>query len=284
VTGAPFVVTPGPGSLSEAVRAAMLEAATRSILPRYRRLAAHEVTEKAVGESVTIADRESEEILSTRLAALLPDASVVGEEAVHLDPSLMDRLGQGLCWIIDPLDGTANFANGQPPFGLLVALAEGPHVIGGWILDPLTGRFCAAECGKGAYVDGQPFRSRPTHEMRPLVAISRLFADQHRRAALVAGLSDRYRVVDSPRCAADQYPRVAFGENDLTIFERTIVWDHAAGVLFINEAGGRAARLDGSPYRVDDDRTGMIVATTPELWDGLAARIAALGNAVHGRA
>ena len=63
------------------------------------------------------------------------------------------------------------------------------------------------------------------------------------------------------------------GENDVSIFERTLAWDHAAGVLFLNEAGGRAARIDGSPYRVDDSRRGMIGAATPALWHELAARM-----------
>jgi fructose-1,6-bisphosphatase/inositol monophosphatase family enzyme len=65
------------------------------------------------------------------------------------------------------------------------------------------------------------------------------------------------------------------GQNDVSIFNRTLPWDHAAGALFLNEAGGRAARLDGSEYRVDDwNRTGMIGAATPKLWDQLASLVA----------
>ena len=91
-----------------------------------------------------------------------------------------------------------------------------------------------------------------------------------------AHIAPHYRVVDIPRCAAEQYPRLVLGENDVSIFERTLPWDHAAGVLFVNEAGGKAARPDGSPYRVDEDRTGLIGAASPALWEELAQRIAAL--------
>ena len=64
------------------------------------------------------------------------------------------------------------------------------------------------------------------------------------------------------------------GTNDVSIFERTLAWDHAAGVLFVNEAGGKAARLDGSAYRVDDRRRGLIGASSPALWDEMAGRLA----------
>jgi fructose-1,6-bisphosphatase/inositol monophosphatase family enzyme len=84
-------------------------------------------------------------------------------------------------------------------------------------------------------------------------------------------------LVDIPRCAAEQYPRLVLGQNDVSIFERTLPWDHAAGVLFLNEAGGKAARPDGSPYRVDDyARPGMIGAATPALWEELAERMAGM--------
>ena len=67
------------------------------------------------------------------------------------------------------------------------------------------------------------------------------------------------------------------GENDITIFERTLAWDHAAGVLLLNEAGGKVARPDGQPYRVDEhQRPSLIGAASPALWDELATRMQAL--------
>jgi len=67
--------------------------------------------------------------------------------------------------------------------------------------------------------------------------------------------------------------------NDISIFERTLAWDHAAGVLFLNEAGGKAARPDGSPYRVDEwARPGLLGAASPKLWDDMAERLRKLAN------
>ena len=267
-------------ALTRSVHAIMREAAERAILPRYQSLAAHEVDAKAADDFVTIADHESEEILSEKLARLLPEAAIVGEEAAHAAPEVLERLGDALCWIVDPLDGTNNFASGKPPFGVLVALSEAGETIGGWILDPLTGRFCHAERGKGAFLNGEPVRARPSGGTLPIAGISMLFMDPAKRETMKRHIAPHYTLVDIPRCAAEQYPRLVLGQNDVSIFERTLPWDHAAGVLFLNEAGGMAARPDGSPYRVNDHaRPGLIGAATPKLWEELAERMNALDEA-----
>jgi fructose-1,6-bisphosphatase/inositol monophosphatase family enzyme len=263
-------------SLTPAVAAVMREAADRAILPRYQTLAAHEVSAKAVDDMVTIADTEAETILAEGLARLMPEATIVGEEAAHADPALMDRLGDELCWIIDPLDGTNNFAAGKPPFGILVALAEAGQTIAGWIWDPLRQRLCHAHRGHGAFIGEERIVAHASGQQPPIAAISLMFADPAQRQALKTHIAPHYTLVDIPRCAAEQYPRIALGENDISIFERTLAWDHAPGVLFLNEAGGMAARPDGSPYRVDEDRKGLIGAASPALWDELAARMAVL--------
>lgn len=263
-------------ALNEAVQALMRDAAERAILPRYRALADSDITSKATDDVVTVADHESEAILTEGLAALLPDATVVGEEACFADPALLDRLGEGLCWIVDPLDGTNNFAAGKPPFGVLVALADAGETLAGWLYDPLTGRFCHTARGEGAFIDGERIQARPTGQERPVAAISVVFMDPDKREAVKRHIAPHYTLVDIPRCAEEQYPRLVLGENDVSLFERTLPWDHAAGVLFLNEAGGKGARLDGSPYRVDDRRKGLIGAASPALWDAMAERMTLL--------
>lgn len=264
-------------ALTREVHAVMRLAAERAILPRYRQLADHEVSEKATDDMVTVADTESEALLAEGLARLLPEAAIVGEEAAHETPALLERLGDSLCWIIDPLDGTNNFAKGNRPFGILVALAEAGEAIGGWIYDPLTERFCSAQKGKGAQINGETIIARSSGQQPPVAAISTLFLDPERRAQMQQRIMPHYTVVDIPRCAAEQYPRIVLGQNDVSIFERTLAWDHAAGVLFLNEAGGKAARPDGRVYRVDEAHLpGLIGASTPALWDEMAERLAGI--------
>lgn len=272
--------------LTPVVEQAMREAARVAIMPRFGTEQARILADKGNGgeEPVTAADRESEEILSNRLATVIPGAGIVGEEAVHGNPELLARLRSGTCWLIDPLDGTANFAAGQGPFGVLVALVEDGVPVGGWVLDPLSGRFCAAQAGQGASIDGHRFEVTPSQRGRPLVAVTRLFSDRASRETLIDTLRSDYDLVDSPRCAADQYPRIAAGGNDVTLFTRTLAWDHAAGVVFLNEAGGRAARPDGTAYRCDDNRQGLIASTSPALWDTMATRLTAIGCRLAGAA
>ncbi|WP_390551245.1 inositol monophosphatase family protein [Qipengyuania sp. MTN3-11] len=256
----------------------MRRASEEAILPHYRKLSGDQVREKAADDVVTIADHASEELLAEGLAKLNPGIAIVGEEAAEANPAVMDRLA-GACWIIDPLDGTNNFAAGKPPFGILIALAEHGEAKSGWIYDCLSGRFCAAHLGDGAFVDGERVTARATGEEPPVAAISLLFMARMQRERVKTHIAPHYRLVDIPRCAAEQYPRLALGENDVSIFERTLPWDHAAGALWLNEAGGRVARPSGLPYRVDEWREpGLVGAASPRLWDDLVARLAALAD------
>jgi fructose-1,6-bisphosphatase/inositol monophosphatase family enzyme len=79
--------------------------------------------------------------------------------------------------------------------------------------------------------------------------------------------------LDGMRCAGAEYPAVARGQQDFAVFWRTLPWDHAAGTLFLTEAGGMAARLDGTPYRVTDPRTGLLVAHNPAVWSETRAAL-----------
>lgn len=255
-------------ALDTAVAALMRRVAREAILPRYQALAEHEVIAKAANDMVTIADTEAEALLAEGLSAILPNAAIVGEEAVHADPALMSRLDTGLCWIIDPVDGTNNFAAGKPPFGIILALSDGGETQSGWIYDPLQDRLCIAHKGQGAFVGGERVTARTTGETPPIAAISTVFLDPAQRAEVQARIAPHYTLVDIPRCAAEQYPRLVLGVNDISVFERTLPWDHAAGVLFVNEAGGKAARPDGSAYRTDQNgQNGLFAASSPALFD-----------------
>lgn len=263
-------------ALDKQICALMRRVSETVILPRFRNLGSGHIIEKAEDDLVTIADREAEVMLAEGLAAIDPSLAIVGEEATHADPALLDRLSDP-CWIIDPIDGTHNFAHGHSPFGILLARAEGGLCEQGWIYDCLSGRFCHVQRGEGAFVDGERLIASASGETPPVAAISTIFIEQARRRAVEQHIAPHYRVVETPRCAAEQYPRLALGENDVSFFERTLAWDHAAGTLWLNEAGSRCARPDGSAYRVDEiERTGLIGAASPELWDGLAELYAKL--------
>lgn len=264
--------------LDAEIRDLLRFAGQRSILPRFQALAADEIEMKGEDDPVTVVDREVEAFLSDALTKFAPDVAIVGEEAVAEDPSVLDKLS-GPCWIIDPLDGTANFTEGKQPFGTIIALADGGTAIAGWLYDPTTDRLCHARAGEGAFVNGEKITAKTTGQTPPVTAVSRMFLTPEQAAMVDAKLAPHYALVDIPRCAAEQYPRLALGENDISSFKRTLPWDHAAGVLWLNEAGGKAARLDGSAYRVDEHRKsgdfkGLLGASSPAIWDEFVERLA----------
>jgi fructose-1,6-bisphosphatase/inositol monophosphatase family enzyme len=258
-------------TLFPAVEALMRQVAADVVMPRFQQLAAHEIEEKTPGELVTVVDRESEARLNEGLAALLPDAKLLGEEAVAFDPGLMDGIGSGAVWIIDPIDGTANFAAGRAPFAIMVALAVDGVAQAGWMLDPITGRMCSAARGHGAWIDGERVIARASGQSLLVAGISTLFMDPAVRDGFIARAEGKLAMADIPRCAGEQYPRIVLGVNDLALFERTLPWDHVPGALFLAESGGRIARTDGRAYRFWDGSTGLLAAASPAIWDQSAA-------------
>lgn len=260
-------------ALDAEIRDLMRFAAERSMLPRFRALADSEIEMKGEDDPVTIVDREVETFLTQALTKLAPGVAVVGEEAVAADESVLEHLSDQ-CWIIDPLDGTANFTEGKEPFGIIVALADAGKAVAGWIYDPNSDRFCHTKAGEGAFVNGERIKARKTDSEQPIAAISRMFLTEEQCAQVDEKIAPHYTLVEIPRCAAEQYPRLALGQNDVSSFKRTFAWDHAAGALWLNEAGGKAARFDGRDYRVDEHgQPGLVGASNPAIWDDFVRRV-----------
>ena len=260
-------------ALHREVSAILQQVSEQIILPRFRNLAAADIAEKTPGDLVTIADKESEAALSEALSRLLPNSAIVGEEAVAADADELRHLSAPACWIIDPIDGTHNFAHGKAPFGIIIALCHDGVTEEGWLYDPLTGRMSHAVRGGGAFVNGQRIRAAATSAMPPIAAISELFLNAGQHDALRADIAPHYTLVDIPRCAAEQYPRLVLAQNDVSLFERVLPWDHAAGILFLNEAGGMAARPDGRAYAPTQDERGLIGAASPALFEAIVERL-----------
>ena len=209
-------------ALHEPVVALMRQVARDVVMPRFRNLAAHEISEKAANDFVTIADKESELRLAEGLAAILPEAGIIGEEACAADPTILELAGHGLNWIIDPIDGTGNFASGNPPFGIMIALADAGATLAGWILDPMTGRLCHALLGGGSHIDGEQVQARESGGDLPIAALAVYFMTEDERADIQRRADGQFAVVDIPRCAAEQYPRLVLGQNDVSVFARTL--------------------------------------------------------------
>jgi fructose-1,6-bisphosphatase/inositol monophosphatase family enzyme len=267
-------------ALHDAVQTLLREVSAEAIMPYYRALAEEHVEEKAADDFVTVADKLAEEMLTDGLRAIV-DIAVVGEEAAFADPAVLDGLSGG-CWIVDPIDGTSNFASGHGHFGIQVAMAAGGITHSGWIYDPRRERLLTAHRGQGAFCNGEPVHARASGASPPRLSAMTRFMSPAQRELFEAEIAPQYTLAVAPGCAAEEYPVVAFGDHDLAIYERTLAWDHAPGCLFLNEAGGKCARQDGSPYRVDSARKGMIAAATPQLWDEFVGLLDSSGFAPGG--
>src|SRR5215510_7004092 len=139
------------------VAALMREVAAEEIVPRFQNLAAHDVREKRPGNLVTSADLASEARLINGLAAIVPEATVVAEEMAEEDlEGVLARLADDTpVWVIDPVDGTANFAEGKPDFAVIVAYVSRGVTRAGWILEPARDTMTVAEEGGGTFRDGK---------------------------------------------------------------------------------------------------------------------------------
>lgn len=264
----------------DAVRLLIEEAAAGIILPRFRQLGRHEIDEKAgPHDVVTVADREAEAFLAPGLQALIPGSAVVGEEAVSADESLMDALRRpGMVWVIDPVDGTANFAVGNALFAVMVSLVQDGDAIASWIHDPVRGLTAMARKGDGAWLREAGGDTRRLATPKP-PTLAHLSGAPNMRygdrdfAAQIAYRLDRTAGVVMFRCAGQEYLAQAEGHIHYALYNRALPWDHAAGTLLITEAGGVARRLDGSPYRAADKPFGspLVVACGEEQWGWLKA-------------
>ncbi|MEQ9172612.1 MAG: inositol monophosphatase [Rhodospirillales bacterium] len=257
------------------VAAILRAAAEAEILPRFRALESHEISEKNPGDLVTVADRAAEAFLTEQLQALIPGALVVGEEAHEDNPQALGQLADAdWAWIIDPLDGTHNFAHGTPRFAVIVALARRGETVMGWIYDPNGGHMATAAVGGGAAIDGAPLRlgaAGPVAEMTG--SLGHKFADRLRARAGTSGSPPIPKAFLRYRCVGLEYMDLARGTLDFARYAGKLMpWDHAAGVLLHAEAGGHAAMSgDGRAYTPGARRPGdaLLLAPDGETWRAL---------------
>jgi fructose-1,6-bisphosphatase/inositol monophosphatase family enzyme len=266
------------------------ETAAEEIMVRFRRLADHEIRTKQGGELVTEADVASEARLTRLLRDYLPGSLVVGEEATAERPEALDLLqGADPVWLIDPVDGTANFAAGRPTFAVMVALVEKGKILASWIHEPSLARTAVAETGGGAWIgDGrlQVAAAVPLSDMCGTLHAGSFGGRELRRR--VEAARERLGAIPSLRCAGAEYVRLAAGslhygliperlaEDDeagdfhYTLFTKMMPWDHAPGVLLFTEAGGLARTFDRQVYDpARRDTPGLIMAPDEASWEAL---------------
>ncbi|MGH7040749.1 MAG: inositol monophosphatase family protein [Acetobacteraceae bacterium] len=257
-----------------AALAALLRAAARAeILPRFRRLAPGAVREKAGPlDLVTDADEGSERIIGAGIAARWPGALVVGEEAAAADPALLARLAAAeLAFVVDPLDGTFNFASGVPLFAVMAAAILRGRVVMAAIFDPMGDDTMLALAGQGAWVETPDGARTALHvaaadqPSRMTGAVSWQFLPEPLRSRVLGNLP-KLAASWNYRCAGHEYRLAASGGCHLLLYHRLLPWDHAPGWLLHREAGGYSAQFDGKAYAPARTTGGLICAPDQAAW------------------
>jgi myo-inositol-1(or 4)-monophosphatase len=198
---------------------------------------------------VTVADRTSEKLIVERLQEHWPEHGIVGEEGTRSDT------GADYRWLVDPLDGTTNFAHGYPVFCVSIALVrKDDRLEVGVLYDPTREEMFAAELGQGATMNGRPIHvSRTVRLSEALLGTGFPSHKRHKNPNIhfYQQLTLRSHGVRRAGSAALDCANVACGRYDGFWEFNLNPWDTAAGVLLVREAGGIVTRFDGSPFRLD---------------------------------
>ncbi len=248
------------------------DAARREIMPRFRALSDADIsTKSAPDDLVTAADLATEALITERLGQAFPNALILGEEAISADPSLRDQLADAeMAIIIDPVDGTWNYARGLALFGVILAVAQFGRPIYGLLYDPVIDDWIVAgEDAATCYANPNNTRAlrlpatAPKIKAGGYVPLGFLPAPHRPR---IATLWPKVGRINSLRCSCHEFRMLAQGHVDFVLSGRLTPWDHAAGALVVQQAGGVSKMLDGSIYSATQRNGYLLSALNASTW------------------
>jgi fructose-1,6-bisphosphatase/inositol monophosphatase family enzyme len=257
----------------DAVTAVIDDVCQTLVLPRFSKLLREDIEPKSTpadpDDIVTIVDRQVEERLSNALRALTPSVPIIGEEAAYDRPEMLSLLSSDdPVWLIDPIDGTKNFASGDKRFGIMLAWVVRGEAQAAWIALPALKQLFVAEAGSGSFLNGsriQVPRTPLEDEARGVLLVRYMPGELGNVVA--KAMRGRFRSEDPGGCAAVEYTDIIQGKREFVIYYRLLPWDHAAPALILTEAGGGVLHLDGSAYTVRSKNRVTVVVRDAHLGD-----------------
>jgi len=236
-----------------------------TVLPRFRDLAESDVREKKPGDLVTIADEETEDRLRSALEALWPGSHAIGEELVAAGgASREDVYGEGRFWCIDPIDGTAAFAAGNPRFSVLVSAFEDGETLGAWAYQPVGDRFAMAAAGGPVRFEGAPPARLRAERLEDAYVLATRGGFQHRKGKGYRALALHCAgLTMSIGCGVD-FLDLIDGTADLVLFSTIAPWEYPCGVLLLQAAGCSLSDLSGQPLTNRRETHDLFMAASSE--------------------
>jgi len=198
------------------------EKASKSVIRDFGEVEKLQVSKKGPNDFVTKTDKNVEKILIEELSKTKKNYSFLSEEIGEINNKDKDNI-----WIIDPIDGTTNFLHGIPHFAICIALQSNKEIISGLIFDPIKDEMFFAEKNKGAFLNNHRLRVSNKNSIEEC-----LFSSNH-EGVKFSNLNMRYS-----GCAALDLAYVASGRLDGFFHNKINLWDVAAGILLVQEAGG----------------------------------------------
>ncbi len=267
--------------LIERVNSVVRDVVTSVVMPSFRALRPEDIHSKDTpgdpDDLVTIVDQAAERYLINALRDVIPGAAFIGEEAVCDDPSLLAALSAPApAWLIDPIDGTKNFAQGDVNFGVMIALVEAGRTRASWMAVPAahpSGYSVVAERNGGTRIDGVRVEGRRAVPAVPRGSVHTRMMPPDTARAVMDTLRGTYEPCPSTGSAATEYSAIIRGEKDFVIYYRLLPWDHAPGALAVSEAGGAAVHLNGDAYAPLSPNQVTIFATTTDLAESIRSRL-----------
>lgn len=213
--------------------------------------------EKGPKDLVTQADMESQRVIRDIVLNSFPGHDFLGEEdgpepAGRAGGSSPWRSVDGYRWIVDPLDGTANYVHGLPGFAVSVGLEKDGSFVAGAVFDPTLNECFVAGLGTGTFLNGKPVRTSSCRSLRDAMVAVSLSPHIHRDSAEVHAFVETLLTCHSVRrlgSAALNLCYLAAGRLDAYWTTSVKIWDVAAGILMVQEAGGVVSDIDGSAFK-----------------------------------
>lgn len=253
--------------------AGLIETVAREeVKAKLGQLSAAEITEKSAGDFVTSADLAVEQRLGELLKDYLPAAEPLGEEAIAAGRGSIKALAEDrLFWVIDPIDGTSNFAMALPLCAVLVSLVRKDEVLAAWLHDPFGNRTFMGGLGSGAWLDGKRLSCHRPDDLR--LMNGSIYGKRFRDREVFRETWGRGRkhmgAVFNMRCVGHEHMARLGGLGHFGCYSRVLPWDHTAGFLLQVEAGGVARPLHGGRYLPSEPSTGGLVAPDEDVWNKL---------------
>lgn len=250
------------------------------IMPAFRiNIAEDMISVKNDHSIVTIIDHQAQAFLKPRLMDVLPGSGFLGEEDDLADPRTLRDCEW--VWILDPIDGTHNFAYQKPDFGTMLALWHVPSATTayGWIYMPVKDYMFSGGRNESVYLNNMPLDHTVQSTLKPLKEMRGLLNYNSFGEArdAMSHNSHGFQSIEPSSCAAVKFVDLLLGEADFAAFGRAKIWDLAAGFALLDAANGHAGRIR------DPDGMQDLSLYNPKVYAAwyLAVRDKRLWSAVH---